>query len=185
MTSLFHSTTEVLACLSQGGVIAYPTEGVFGLGCEATDAEACERIVALKQRSLSQGMIVLVSEWSQVATWIKPLTAAQQQRLDSADDDFITWLMPASESAPVWLTGGQQTLAVRRPTWPPLLQLCHDYGRPLVSTSANPHGLPAVTTVGEVLAYFNDDIDACWDHPCGGYGRPSSIISLLSGEQLR
>ena len=176
---------DALACLRRQEVLAYPTEGVFGLGCDARNEAACARVVALKQRRPEQGMIVLVDDWTRLGDWIKPLSPQQQQQLSHHRDSFVTWLFPASASAPPWLTGGHTTLAARRPVWPPLYDLCAAFAAPLLSTSANPHGRAAAADAATVRRYFTAGIDWIWDHPCGGQGRPSSIICLQTGQQLR
>lgn len=183
---------DLVAPIHRGQVVAYPTEGVFGLGCDAHDRAACERIIELKQRRPEQGMIVLIAEWSQLSDWMLPLNAEQQQRLARHAHDFITWLVPVNEHAPKVLCGEHRTLAVRRPLWSPLWSFCRQLGRPLVSTSANPHGQHAALNAAQVVRYFDGaglgskpTIARVWDYPCGGYGRPSSIYSLVDGRCLR
>lgn len=179
------SINDALLQLRQGGVIAYPTEGVYGLGCDAANESACERIIQLKQRRPEQGMIVLVADWSQLGAWIEALNADQKYRLAHPPEPFVTWVLPATKCAPEWLTGGRDSLAARIPQWSPLLNFLQVYGRPLVSTSANPHGQAAAISADQVRAYFPDTLDAIWDHPCAGVGRPSSIYRLVDGQQLR
>ena len=178
---------DLIAPIQQGEVVAYPTEGVFGLGCDANDRAACERIIELKRRRPEQGMIVLIAEWSQLSGWMQPLDSQQQQRLAQRANDFVTWLVPVNENAPKVLCGQHQTLAVRRPVWSPLWTFCQALGRPLVSTSANPQGQSAALNAAEVARYFGQSsaLHSVWDYPCGGYGRPSSIFSLSDGRQWR
>ena len=185
MLSIFTDVQQALACLRRGEVIAYPTEGVYGLGCLASDRKSCERIIQLKQRSQEQGLIVLISAWSQVDSWVRPLSMDQQHYLHRHGKEFVTWLLPANNQAPYWLTGGRTTLAVRLPVWPPLLELCRAIAQPIVSTSANPHGKPTAMDANSVKYYFEDSIDCIWDHPCGEKGQASSIISLQSGKKIR
>lgn len=185
MTNLTRDLAAIVRCLKSDGVIAYPTEGVFGLGCDAANQQSCERIIELKGRDPLQGLITLVSDWQQLNDWIKPLTSAQLALLEQPRPQATTWLIPASPAAPQWLTGRFSSLAVRKPDWQPLLQLCEAFGHPLVSTSANPHGCPAVTSAAAVQAYFADAIELIWDHDCGQAGAVSRIVDLISGQVLR
>ena len=174
-----------IAALRAGGVVAYPTEAVFGLGCDPRDAAALERILALKGRPATLGVIVIASAFGQLAPDLQPLDPALEARASATWPGPVTWVWPAAPGLPPLLTGGRGTLAVRITAHPPAAALCHAYGGALVSTSANRHGAPPARTAAEVRAAFATGLDAVLDLPCGGAARPSEIRDILTGAVLR
>ncbi len=176
---------QAIETLNRGGVIAYPTEAVYGLGCRADDRGATERICALKDRSVDQGVIVLIRDLAQLGNWIKPLDEQQQARLNETWPGPVTWLLPVSSACPVWLKGQHSSLAVRQSAHPICRELVDSLDTPLVSTSANPSGKPPARSAAEVRALFDDLIDAIVDGPLGEADKPSAIFDLRSGQQLR
>ena len=107
------SYRRIAAHLRRGGLIAYPTESCYGLGCDPDNRSAVQRLLRLKQRPQHKGLILIAASYRQVARYPQPITPAQQQQLKSAGAQAITCLMPALHSAPRWLRGGHDTLAVR------------------------------------------------------------------------
>lgn len=176
---------DAVSCLRTGGLLAYPTEGVYGLGCDARRQAVCGRIVALKQRDPGQGLICLVHDWTVIADWIEPLNSLHREMLARYSEDTVTWLVAATKHAPRWLTGQHSSLAIRVPKWPATQLLCASFNGPIVSTSANPHGLPAAHDAVTVRQYFDEGIELIWDQACGDHGRPSDIRVLNTGEKLR
>ncbi|MBT8441901.1 MAG: Sua5/YciO/YrdC/YwlC family protein [Gammaproteobacteria bacterium] len=110
-----------------GGIVAYPTEAVYGLGCDPDDADAVRRILALKRRPESAGVILIAADPTQLAGWIAP-TGAEADRL-AAGDEGATWVVTAAASAPTWITGGRDTIAVRITRYPVAAALCRAAGR--------------------------------------------------------
>lgn len=182
---LSRSPEEVLTVLAAGGVIAYPTEAVYGLGCRAELPAPVERIRALKERAPSQGVLVLVDDLARVKDWLQPLTAKQEERLTLSWPGSITWLIPAADTCPRWLRGDSGRLAVRIPEHDLCRHLCRELGAPLVSTSANPAGRPPARSAQEVATYFPQGLDLILDAPLGGRSQPSSIRDLVTGEVIR
>ncbi len=150
---------RIIRILEGGGVIAYPTEAVYGLGCRADDQAAVERICALKHRALEQGVIVLIRDLEQLGGWIEPISDEQRQRLAATWPGPVTWLIPATNRCPAWLKGRHPTLAVRQSAHPLCQQLCAALDVALVSTSANRSGEPPARSAAEARAIFGDDID--------------------------
>ncbi len=174
-----------MADLEAGRVIAYPTEAVFGLGCRADDRSATERICALKERPLDQGVIVLIDSLEQLDGWIAPLEASDRARLAQTWPGPVTWLLPASEGCPVWLRGRHSSLAVRQSAHPLCRALCQGLGHPVVSTSANRAGQPPARSADEVRSVFGDQVDRVIDAPLGEASAPSTIRDLRTNRQLR
>jgi L-threonylcarbamoyladenylate synthase len=173
------------AALRAGGVVAYPTEAVFGLGCDPRDAAALARLVALKGRPADLGVIVIAAEFSQLAPYLAPLPAELEARAAATWPGPVTWVWPAAAGLPALLTGGRGTLAVRVTAHQPAAALCHAFGGALVSTSANRHGAPPARTAVEVRATFPDGLAAVLDLPCGGAARPTEIRDAVGGQVLR
>lgn len=174
-----------LVALRRGGVVAYPTEGVFGLGCDPRHDEALDRVLALKGRSASLGMILIAAEFSQLAPWLAPLAPALEARAAATWPGPVTWVWPAAAGVDTRLNGGRDTLAVRVTAHPTAAALCHAFGAALVSTSANRHGATPARSAAEVRATFGAELDAIIDAPCGGRAGPTEIRDALTGRLLR
>lgn len=168
-----------------GGVIAYPTEAVFGLGCDPADPLAVSRLLAIKRRPVGKGLILVAADWAQLQPWLRPLPPAQLQRLQHSWPGPVTWLVPAAADCPRWLTGDHATLAVRISDHPLVRSLCRKAGTALVSTSANISSLPPARTLLEVQLRFATRIDYLLPGPLGGRSQPSTIRDLASGRTRR
>lgn len=171
--------------LAASGVIAYPTEAVFGLGCEPMDADACERIFELKRRDPGKGLILVAAAFEDLRPYVAPVSAAEQARAEARWPGPVTWLFPAAEDCPRWLTGRFSTIAVRVTAHPLAAELCRLWGGPLVSTSANSAGRPPARSALAVRRAFPRGVDLILDAPLGTAARPSMILDLHSGAQLR
>lgn len=171
--------------VQSGGIIAYPTEAVFGLGCNPADPLAVTRLLAVKRRPVSKGLILVAAEREQLSPWIQVLTAAQETRLKRSWPGPHTWLVPAAPRCPVWLTGAHSTLAVRVSAHPLVQALCQRLNGPLVSTSANVSHLKPARSVLEVQLRFAADIDYILPGSLGSAQQPTSIHDLVSGCSVR
>lgn len=188
MTTAPHESPGIdaaLDALRHGGLVAYPTEGVFGLGCDPRDAAALALLLELKGRPATVGLILIASEFSQLAPWLVPLAPELEARAAASWPGPVTWVWPAAAGVDPTLTGGRATLAVRVTAHPPTAALCHAFGGALVSTSANRHGEPPARTAAEVKRVFGDKIDAIIDAPCGSLPGPTEIRDALTGQVLR
>jgi L-threonylcarbamoyladenylate synthase len=174
----------IAAHLRRGGLIAYPTESCYGLGCDPDNRIAVLRLLKLKQRPQRKGLIVIASGYRQVARYLQPLTPAQQQQLSVAGTQAITYLMPARHSTPRWLRGSHDTLAVRLTAHRQAARLCRGLNSALVSTSANRSGQRPARTYSQCLRSFGRKV---WVLPgrVGERKRPSSIRSWADGKVIR
>lgn len=155
MPSVQHMPSRSLtAHLDRGGVIAYPTESCYGLGCDPGNRRAVRRILQLKRRPQHKGLILIASDYRQVARYIQPLTLAEQARLREGGAQAVTFLLPAKRSCPRWLRGRHDTLAVRLTAHLYAKSLCRSAGRALVSTSANRGGQRPAKTYAECERIF-------------------------------
>ena len=166
-----------------GKVLAYPTEGVWGLGCLPDHPDAVRRLLNLKRRDPDKGLILIAARCEDLQPYIQPLDEEQQAKLESPGEP-VTWLVPAVESASALLRGTHATQAVRITRHSLCRTLCLEVG-PLVSTSANPEGAPPAKTSEEVEEMFGSTIDGIVEGPLGGASGPSEIRDLLTGQVIR
>ena len=176
-----------LAChaLAAGGVIAYPTEGVWGLGCEPLNLHACRRVLALKHRAAAKGFILIASEFAQVAPFLAPVAPARLAPVKASWPGAVTWLLPAASWVPRHLTGGRDTLAIRVTAHPVASALCARYGGPIVSTSANASGRRPARSALQVQRQFGARLDYLLPGELGGLAGPTPIRDLASGRAVR
>jgi len=176
-----------LAChaLAAGGVIAYPTEAVWGLGCEPLNEHACRRVTQLKGRGAGKGYILIASDLAQVAPFLKQVSRAQLKPALASWPGPVTWLLPAASWVPGYLTGGRGTLAVRVTAHPAASALCAQYGGPIVSTSANATGRAPARTLLQVQRQFGSRLDYVLPGALGGLARPTPIRDLATKRVVR
>lgn len=177
---------QAVKALNNRQVIAYPTEAVFGVGCDPDSETAVRRLLALKQRPVDKGLILIAADFEQLKIYIDDATlnVAQREAVFSRWPGPVTFVFPAHSSTPRWLTGRFDTLAVRITDHPQVIELCRAYGKPLVSTSANLTGQPPCRTTEEVLAQFGRDFPVVIGKT-GGRLNPSEIRDALTGELFR
>ena len=183
MTSVF-AIQQAARVLDAGGIIAYPTEGVFGLGCLPQDFAAVDRLLSIKGRSRQAGLILVAGHIELLADWIAP-DAIEQQRLAQKRSVPTTWIVTAAPGMPDWLTGGRDTLAVRISSHPVVAALSVAADSALVSTSANRSGHRPAKTALQVRRWLGNELDYVVSGATGGASGPSEIIAALSGEVIR
>ena len=174
-----------VAALRRGGIIAYPTEGVWGLGCDPDDERALSALIALKGRASEKGLILIAGDIRQLAAWLEGVDDDAMARLADSWPGPSTWLIPDNGRAAPLLRGGHSTLAVRVSDHPLVQALCAAWGGPLVSTSANRAGEPPAMSASQVRETFGEALDAVVEGPLGGRDRPSTIRDLMTNEVLR
>lgn len=168
-----------------GGVIAYPTEAVYGLGCNSMDAEAVFRILELKQRPWQKGLILIASCQEQLTHYLQTIPPSLQHQLDASWPGPVTWLLPARPEVPRWLRGSHDSIAVRVSAHPGTIALCEAFGGAIVSTSANPASLEPARTPLKVRRYFGQQLGMILHGPLGGRAQPSEIRDAASGRLVR
>lgn len=173
--------------LKTGGVVAYPTEAVFGLGCDPTNRQAVQKILRIKGRPQHKGLILVADCFSRLQAFIAPLNQSQIQTMQKTWGNAQhphTWIVPAAKNCPKWLTGRHTTLAIRVSSHPYTTKLCKDIGMALVSTSANQSGHQAAKTDKQCLQTFGGQIRVLKGRTAGAK-RPSTIQDLITGKILR
>lgn len=168
------SVVEAARWLQQGQLLAYPTESVWGIGCDPFNQQAVQQLLAIKQRSLEKGMIVVTDSASRLTALLDYLSDEQRQLVlyswhndsnaNAGTKQAHTWLLPLVPNLPVaipaWITGAHNSVAVRVIDHPLVQQLCQQvvsvrnpYGF-VVSTSCNPSGQPPALSLAEAQVYF-------------------------------
>lgn len=169
-----------------GQIFAYPTEAVFGLGCDPDNETAVMTLLALKQRPLSKGLILVAKTYSQLLPYVNDAAIPMDKRTEilSSWPGAITWLLPKSKSAPHWITGDSPFIAVRVSQHPVIQELCSRFAKPLVSTSANLNATQPARTAKQVRSYFADKVELI-EGELGSALMPSKIRHGLSGQTIR
>jgi len=173
--------------LKNSGVIAYPTESIFGLGCDPSNRKAVQRILRIKGRPQRKGLILIADQLASLTSYLAPLSTAQIERMQASWADHTkphTWLVPTAASCPKWLTGSHKTIAVRVTKHPLTSLICKNTGMALVSTSANRSGCQPAKTTRQCHALFHKQVRIL-DGLTGGAKKPSTIQDLSSGRILR
>lgn len=168
-----------------GGVIAYPTEAVFGLGCDPLNGAAVHRLFLIKGRADTKGLILIAVDLGQIEPYIRGLPREREGEILSSWPGPVTWILPAQADTPVWLTGGRDTLAVRVTAHPGAAALCRTCGMALVSTSANMSGGRPARTALRVRQRLGGMVNYVVPGTCGSERKPSIIRDGVSGAVVR
>lgn len=170
--------------LKRGGLIAYPTESCYGLGCDPGNRTAVKNLLKLKGRPQNKGLILIASAFRQLKPYVACLNHDQYQEISATWPGPHTWVLPVSPACPHWLTGNRRSIAVRVTAHAGAARLCRGVGMALVSTSANLSGAKAVKTYRECVRLFGDRVTVIPGR-VGRRRRPSTIHDLASGTILR
>lgn len=175
--------------LKQGHVLAYPTEAVWGLGCDPYNHTAFENILILKQRPVEKGVILVAANMQQAEPFLAALTTAQKNKIlqtwqsSNEQQQATTWLVPLTDAVPTWISGQHDKVAIRITHHPLVQQLCLAFDGAIVSTSANPSGLAPALNAEQINAYFGDV--AVLNGALGQCKLPSRIIDIVTNEVIR
>ncbi|MBP9722309.1 MAG: Sua5/YciO/YrdC/YwlC family protein [Gammaproteobacteria bacterium] len=184
------TTQQGVEFLKQGEIIAYPTEAVYGLGCDPANHQALEDLLCLKQRSTNKGLILIAADLKQVEFYIDYINLSQEIQIKLFNsEDFITWLLPLnkknlSKIDPL-LYSNFDTIAVRISGHPVVKNLCNLFNGPIISTSANLSGADAIKDPKILQQVFINKISGIVLGDLGGYENPSTIINSITGKIIR
>lgn len=178
--------STAVTILKRGGVIAYPTEAVFGLGCDPFNIDAITRILQIKRRALNKGFILIASSWKQVENLTQPISPMALSQVLATWPGPVTWVFPVASDVPEWITGDHGNIALRITDHPVAKALCEEFGGPIISTSANATGFPPVRDLRTLqMTELIDEIDAVVAGEVGRLTNPTSIRDAITGEVLR
>ncbi|MDH5631510.1 MAG: L-threonylcarbamoyladenylate synthase [Gammaproteobacteria bacterium] len=167
--------------IAKGGIVAYPTEGVFGLGCDPCNVKAVKHLLRIKRRPASKGLILIASDPEQLKPFVETIPAKALATWPGP----VTWILPARSSTPRWLTGKHDSIAVRVTAHPIAAALCKAYGGALVSTSANRSGQQPALTFRDACRRFNTQEVLVIPGQVQTPNRPSTIMDGKSDYRLR
>jgi L-threonylcarbamoyladenylate synthase len=170
--------------VKSGGILAYPTEAVYGLGCSPWNARGVARILTLKRRDPGRGLIIIAADISQLELLVDFRAGIPTEDIDRSWPGPVTWVLPARPEVPRWLKGDHDGIAVRVTAHGVTRDLCKITG-PLVSTSANPEGYLPARTANRVRSYFRDQLDCIVPGKTGPGHLPTEIRHAGTGRILR
>lgn len=170
--------------LREGGIIAYPTEGVFGLGCDPFNETAVLRLLKIKQRSVKKGLILIAASWDQVKDLVK-IELCKSCIIKPNNKNPVTWVFPATKKVPYWVSGKFDSVAIRVTVHPVAKTLCKKFGGSIISTSANlASGNPA-KSVKQVAQQFIGAIDFIISGRVGNLNKPTEIRDVKTNKLIR
>jgi L-threonylcarbamoyladenylate synthase len=184
LTSRVHVARAARVVLA-GGVIAYPTEAVFGLGCLPEHRAAVERVLAIKWRSWRKGLLLIGSDLAQLERFVVLPCEPRRSEILASWPGPVTWVLAARPRVPPWLSGGRDTVAVRLTDHPLARNLCAAAGHALVSTSANVSRRPPLRDLRVLRRELGRDVDYVLAGGLGGLANPTVIKDGRTGKVLR
>ena len=183
--SLDQQIANAVTALRAGGVVAYPTEFCYGLGCDPGNHQALERLIKIKRRQAEQGLILIAASIDHVNDYAELESLPLSTKIKASWPGPFTWLLPVKESVSTWVKGRHDTVAMRVTAHPSSQLLCQQYGGAIVSTSANRHGQEALLSASAVESEMGVELDFILDAPLGNAAAPSIIQDGVSGQRLR
>lgn len=175
---------KAVTILQDGGVIAYPTEAVYGLGCDPFNEKAVRKILEIKKRSVEKGLILIAASWEQIKFLTEKIPEEKLNTVLATWPGPFTWVFPASNKVPFWIRGAHNSIALRVTNHSIARLICEKFG-PIVSTSANLTQQSPATTTEEVEKYFADKVDLIIPGQTGGLKKTTSIMDVLTGKKIR
>lgn len=179
------SVDQAVTSLRAGKLVAYPTESVYGLGCDPDNEAAVHSLLTVKSRSPEAGLILISDSFDRFSPYIKPVPEDLMSKAFTSWPGPVTWLFPRASSVPDWLAGKHSTIALRVSAHPVCRALCKAFGSAIVSTSANPGTFAPALTAAQVNDYFADRIDGVVEGALGDASGPSEIRDLVGDTVVR
>lgn len=176
-----------VSALNQGGLIVYPTEAVWGIGCDPRNEKAVMSLLTAKQREVEKGLILIASDYSQLLPYVdeSKISKERKEQIFASWPGPYTWLFPAAVDAPTWITGGSELIAVRVTNHSSVIRICNEFSGAIVSTSANITGTPTEHSLENVKQVFGGQVDVYVDEQLGGNDQASIITNSLTGQVIR
>ncbi|MEI8054714.1 MAG: Sua5/YciO/YrdC/YwlC family protein [bacterium] len=175
---MYSEINQAVKVLQEGGIIAYPTEGVFGLGCDPFNETAVLRLLKIKQRGVEKGLILIASNWNQVKDLVK---------IDFKPNSKnpTTWVFPATKKVPCWVSGKFASVAIRVTLHPIAKKLCQKFDGPIISTSANVLGESPMKSAKQVSKQFSRIVDFIVSGRVGNLKKPTEIRDVVTKKLIR
>ena len=188
MKSQKQKLDQAIIVLQHGGIIAYPTEAVYGLGCDPENLSAVTKLLVIKQRKKEKGLILVAANFEQLKPYLLPLEKDIEEKLLKSWQDShrpTSWLVPAKKEVSDYLKGRFDTLAVRVSKHPIVKELCEMFNGAIISTSANISGQESTRTAEQVKQIFENKIDFILDGKTDLNAQPSEIRDALTNKIIR
>ena len=179
------TTEEAAGVIRSGGVVAYPTESCYGIGCDPLNTRAVKRIIRIKGRAISKGVILIADHQSRFNRYVSKPNEDMQARINATWPGPYTWLIPARPGVPQLLRGSHDSVAVRVTAHRVCRELCRTSAMALISTSANRSNRPSIKTLARVMSEFEGEIEGVVIGRIGHAIKPSTITDATTGEVLR
>ncbi len=176
---------NAIQVIKQGGVISYPTESVFGLGCNPNDLAAVLQLLDIKQREMSKGLLLVAENLSQLEPYINLSDSLTVNKLMAETSKPVTWIVPCDYLTPAWLTGKHQSIAVRISRHCIVKQLCSEFNGALVSTSANISGQASTKKAWQVRKRFGNKVNYYVPGELGLFATESEIRNIITDDVIR
>lgn len=180
-----NNLNDAVNFLKKSGIIAYPTESVYGLGCDPFNETAVKRLLEIKQRPVEKGLILLAADWEQLKPYIDTTKLSAEKLATIKASTHTTWLFPKTKKVPTWIHGDSQEVAVRVTTLPLAQQLCQAFGKPIVSTSANYSGESPVKYFADLDTALIDHLDYVLEGETGPLAQPTTIKRAIDDSTIR
>ncbi len=185
MSEIGQSIESAVVTVQSGGLLVYPTEGIYGIGCDYRNQSAVLKLLQLKQRPVNRGLVLIASHIEHILPLIKPAERLHLARALKTWPGHVTWVFPNTALTPQWITGDFDSVAVRVTAHPTVKALCDNLGQAMVSTSANLSGQNTATNCQDLQSTWGHQVDYYLDLPLGGENTPSTIRLASDGRQLR
>jgi L-threonylcarbamoyladenylate synthase len=177
------SIRHAVHLIRQGGIIAYPTETVYGLGCDPFNASAVEQLNNIKHRTPDKQFILLAGNIEQIEQLV--FISEQQQNTIMQKHEPTSWVVDAKPSVPTWLCSDKNTVTVRISQQSEVQRLCHELGHAIISTSANLSTKKPAKNALELHKYFHFSLDKILANNKKLDAKPSKIIRLCDNHVIR
>ncbi len=169
--------------LNDGAIIAYPTEAIYGFGCDPFNECAVMRLLSIKQRDINQGLILIISCWEQLTDLVLHNISVYKEKIATTWPGHVTWLFPKADKVPKFISGAHESVAIRMTSHEIAKKLCADL--PIVSTSANISKRAPAKSIEDVIDNFTGCIDGVVVGSLGSFSQPSLIYDVITGDKLR
>ncbi|MDD2965499.1 MAG: L-threonylcarbamoyladenylate synthase [Bacteroidales bacterium] len=182
--SLLNDLNSSLKTLAEGGVILYPTDTIWGIGCDATNSKAIEKVFGIKKRAESKSLIILVDSEQMLAHYVSQVPDIVHDLIEQYDRP-LTIIYPSAQNLPRNLVAPDGSIAIRVVRHPFCQQLISRFGKPITSTSANISGMPSPASFQSISAEVLQSVDytVFYDRENPRAAIPSTIIRInLHGE---
>ena len=184
MASSFH-LRQAAQILRNGGVIGYPTEAVYGLGCDPLNEQAVMRLLTLKHRPVEKGLILIAADFNQLTPYLARLEPEILAKVQQSWPGPFTWVIPARDDVPDWVSGRHDSIAVRVTAHPVAAAICRAFGGAIVSTSANKSAHPPARTALKARIEFSNQLDYLITGATGRLATPTIIRDAYTDQVIR